>query len=147
MSLTQVLLLAMAKPVAPCPPNCDSQTRSRARRKGPNSAPNGPEGCRIDGPGLVRERPYLSRPIGPPPDRLGVPAAPRASGSAPAQPAVLSNSPFLAPSTKHSHSWRLYTKTRPLGSPEIRMSTQRSPNASTNATSMAPVPSPERRQV
>src|SRR6266566_4388300 len=62
----------------------------------------------------------------------------------------LSNSPFLTPSRKHSHSYWSYSSTRPARSPATRISTQ-SPAAPagswTNAISIAPSPFPERRQV
>jgi hypothetical protein len=63
--------------------------------------------------------------------------------------AALSNSPFLTPSRKHSHSFRSKTSTRPAGSPTTRISTQ-SPRdqrgLSGNAISIEPFPSPDRSQ-
>ena len=60
-----------------------------------------------------------------------------------------SNSPFLAPSRKHSHSFRSNTRIRPSRSPATRISTQ-SPLAhhwlSGKATSIEPSPSPDRAQ-
>src|ERR1022692_4169552 len=61
----------------------------------------------------------------------------------------MSNSPFLAPSRKHSHSCRSNTSTRPAGSAVTRISTH-SPltrvGSRTKATSMASPPAPERAQ-
>ena len=58
-----------------------------------------------------------------------------------AKSAASSNSPFLAPSRKHAHSFRSKTSTRPSGSPVTRISTQ-SPRdhraLSGNATSIEP---------
>jgi hypothetical protein len=63
--------------------------------------------------------------------------------------ATSSNSPFLAPSIKHSHSFLSKTRTRPASSPATRTSTQ-SPLAhrllSGKATSIEPSPSPDRSQ-
>ena len=66
-----------------------------------------------------------------------------------AVPAGSSNSPFLAPSIKHSHSFLSNTRIRPARSPATRISTQ-SPRAhrglSGNATSIEPSPLPDRAQ-
>jgi hypothetical protein len=60
-----------------------------------------------------------------------------------------SNSPFLAPSMKHSHSFLSKTRTRPAGSPATRISTQ-SPldqcRLSGKDTSIEPGASPDRAQ-
>jgi hypothetical protein len=64
--------------------------------------------------------------------------------------AASSNSPFLAPSRKHAHSFRSNTRTRPARSPATRISTQ-SPLAhrrlSGKAISIEPSSSPDRSQV
>src|SRR6266702_7849163 len=59
------------------------------------------------------------------------------------QDAASSNSPFLAPSRKQSHSNRVNSRTRPAGSPVTRISAHCCPPAQAKATSITPVPCPE----
>jgi hypothetical protein len=70
-------------------------------------------------------------------------------GAVPAA-AASSNSPFLAPSIKHSHSFLSKTSTRSAGSPATRISTQ-SPRfhwrLSGKAISIEPSSAPDRSQV